>query len=527
MHAEVSWLAFPLLSFLATYLIHSTCLMAGTTLFFLCYRNATPRLRSRCWKTAAIAGFVTAPLAMSFSSAVPVVAFPVAEMPQPPQPARQTPLAVERSADEESEAALAIPDVILIEPEDIENTQLEVTLPPQLPHGDDVPIPVDTSALEFSTAAADATAVSTNVATPASASRERLLLTLLTLAAAGLMFGVLRLLSQRFWIHRLYAGSVPLISGPAAEELADLMREQNLRHKVILLSSERNPEPAAFGIWRWRIVLPERAERELPREQLRSLLAHELAHLVRRDTWWLCFGRLLCTAFAYQPLNFLACRQWQRAAEFICDEWAVRRTGNRLALARCLTTVAEWRLERSQLGGAIAATGQRSSLSERIESLVDDRIENQPWSTLRSLALTAIVLAVVIGLISIGPTATVALSVADAGEQPGVEVLAAESGDALNIEFDGETLVLQPVESVDQWPALQAELTALSDELNELQALLDRAQSFPEFAEHTSMLRERARTLDQHIKRLKQLQDHAVHDWKQNPSTESLSQHGR
>jgi hypothetical protein len=60
------------------------------------------------------------------------------------------------------------------------------------------------------------------------------------------------------------------------------------------------------------------------------------------------------------------------AAEFLCDQWAVRTTANRFALARCLAQVAEWSALFPHRSAALLAIGSRSNLSERIESLISD-----------------------------------------------------------------------------------------------------------------------------------------------------------
>ncbi len=330
---------------------------------------------------------------------------------------------------------------------------------------------------------------------PASSGNSRAWFGALVFAIACFTLGMLRLMSQTLWVRRRFADCRLITGGPAFEELSGLIKEQRLRCRIRLLSSFDYSEPAAFGLFRWNIVLPQRAEIALTRDELRSLLAHELAHLVRRDTWWLVVGRLLCTAFAYQPLNFLAAQQWQRAAEFICDEWAVRRTGNRLALARCLTTVAEWRIGTVKLGSAMAATGQRSSLSERIECLVTQTAEEKRGSVLRNLALTAAVLAAIIGLITAGPTATFALPTWDA-------VTESVQADEVNTQdeiapLDQFVIADAEWEATDDWTALEAELAGLRGELMELEELLSQTRSMPQLKEWTSRLHSRIATLEQ------------------------------
>ena len=129
-------------------------------------------------------------------------------------------------------------------------------------------------------------------------------------------------------------------------------------------------EPFACGVFRWTIVLPAGIERELSQAELKALLAHEVAHLVRRDPWWLWLGEVLCTCLAFQPLNFLARRRWQQAAEMLCDDWAVERQVSATSLASCLTRIAEGRLDRRAAQMGLSAVGHSGSLTQRIEWLL-------------------------------------------------------------------------------------------------------------------------------------------------------------
>lgn len=72
------------------------------------------------------------------------------------------------------------------------------------------------------------------------------------------------------------------------------------------------------------------------------MLAHELAHLVRRDPQWLVLARAIEMLFFFQPLNRLARRRMQEVAEYLCDDWAVARISRPVMLAKCLAAVAEW-----------------------------------------------------------------------------------------------------------------------------------------------------------------------------------------
>jgi beta-lactamase regulating signal transducer with metallopeptidase domain len=90
------------------------------------------------------------------------------------------------------------------------------------------------------------------------------------------------------------------------------------------------------------VCLPRRALLELQPEEQEGMLAHEIAHLVRRDPQWLVLARVIEMVFFFQPLNRLARRRMQEVAEYLCDDWAVARTSRPVMLAKCLAAVAEW-----------------------------------------------------------------------------------------------------------------------------------------------------------------------------------------
>ena len=98
--------------------------------------------------------------------------------------------------------------------------------------------------------------------------------------------------------------------------------------------------PVALGTR--EVCLPSAAFEELDSGQIRSVLAHEIAHLARRDPLWLAFSVVLERVFFFQPLNRLARVRMQDAAEFLCDEWAARESGSGITLATSLARVAEW-----------------------------------------------------------------------------------------------------------------------------------------------------------------------------------------
>jgi len=180
-------------------------------------------------------------------------------------------------------------------------------------------------------------------------------------------------------------GLLQQILGPAAD-------------RVTFSCSRTLRVPVAFAR---EICVPVRALRELPHDELRALLAHEAAHVVRRDAAWLAIAAAVRALGWWQPFNLVAAARLRLAMELCCDERAAAEPHERAALARCLVKVAEWNLRPLNDDGAVFATmaSRGSALRRRLESLLDDaprRRRVAPWLAVTSVAVPAVCLAPVV-----------------------------------------------------------------------------------------------------------------------------------
>ena len=168
--------------------------------------------------------------------------------------------------------------------------------------------------------------------------------------------------------------------------------DAGIRRSVSLTAAPGLSSPVALGSS--EIALPEAALTELGPDAQESMLAHELAHLARRDPQWLTLGCIIERIFFFQPLNRLARLRIQEAAEFVCDDWAARRTGSGLVLAKCLVKVAEWIDTSPQPVPLSAMAERRSQLVSRIHRLIENHaMRPQPrrfWLIPAAVALVLI-----------------------------------------------------------------------------------------------------------------------------------------
>ncbi len=526
-------------SLVLTYLLHSTLLLCVAWVVVRGIRSKSFVLSERIWKFAAIAGTVTAPLQVAFGFSNPVVdialvsAIAPANIPQAiipeeasigPTGGSELPVVIEGagageaavpnrpltldspSHHQEDSPAPTLPDgslSVLKQGEVL--TPRRITTGRGVASGDNELLGDNTNALETASskrlsatsrfaeeiAELDRRSIVDGVPTvssPAasSSSPSSVGLSMMALGfAAFVACGLLRIMLQTLLFQRRIAAATRVQDDMACRVLARLIQRSGIRRDIRFLASSHFSEPAAFGLWRWTIVLPVGLQNRLSKEELRALLAHELAHLARGDVRWLWAGRVLCSCLAFQPLNFVARNRWQQAAEYLCDDWAVDRGVCALSLARCLTRIAEWSFESKNRAVALAASGPKRTIVRRVERLVNDTERNDRWALgCRRRLLTAACLATIVLFSMMGPrcgwTATDSQSEPlEASEDHG------DSASTINSAPDTDP---PDVASL----ALSQELQRLEVDLQRVDDLLRKSRPEPEIQTLAERLRERA-----------------------------------
>jgi HEAT repeat protein/beta-lactamase regulating signal transducer with metallopeptidase domain len=326
----IDMLASTVLAWLLTYLIHSTVLL-GLAWAFTRVRSWSPTALDLVWKTALVGGLVTATVQLALDVR-PIGSMSLVRAAEP------VPSAV--AATSVSSDAVDPPATARRQADDARAFES-----PSPASFDADPAPLD-SRPSLHTAA------------------------VLTWGLVGLVLAVAYAARHLILVGRL-GDRLAVHDGKLLAELDLLSREAGLGRRPRLTCTERISSPIALGVG--EICVPESALTELDEEQQRSMLAHELAHLARRDPLWLGFASVLERVLWIQPLNRVARRQITTSAEYLCDEWAVRRTGSGVALARCLAQVAEW-IQTSPLGVPVTGMAEeRSLLVARVEKLLAAR----------------------------------------------------------------------------------------------------------------------------------------------------------
>lgn len=213
--------------------------------------------------------------------------------------------------------------------------------------------------------------------------------------------GSLALLALRWRAFRQrLVGRLRISAGPLRSELDRLRDRARLGQDVELSQTRRLLVPCATGLTRPEICLPDRAVQALPTEAQHSILAHEMAHLARRDPLWQALAKLIEALLFFQPLNRLAARRLAEIAELRADDWAVAATGRPRELALCLTEVAGWMAGQRMAPLPVPGMAvERSSLGRRVERLLSGSRPNEPWPRFWLPA----VLLLLVGAVTVAP----------------------------------------------------------------------------------------------------------------------------
>lgn len=159
--------------------------------------------------------------------------------------------------------------------------------------------------------------------------------------------------------------------------------------------------PAVCGLLRPVILLPRKLVGKLSREQLGTVLLHELIHLRRRDLWVNCAQTLLQIAAWWHPLLWLANARIRRVREEAVDEavaCALRDDAD--AYPTTLLEVAKLTFTRPLMTlGLVGILESKHALKQRIRRLLElpplesTRLKWWQWVAVAAIALTALPMA--------------------------------------------------------------------------------------------------------------------------------------
>lgn len=131
--------------------------------------------------------------------------------------------------------------------------------------------------------------------------------------------------------------------------------------------------PFVAGMFRPTIFLPAQLDSGMDEETVAVILRHEVAHIANGDLRWNFAQRLLCAVLWPQPFLWVLKRSAALAGEELCDAHVLASGVSGERYADCLLNVRKGLMGRSCPALAIGAVSSKSSLSKRVEAILDAR----------------------------------------------------------------------------------------------------------------------------------------------------------
>lgn len=211
----------------------------------------------------------------------------------------------------------------------------------------------------------------------------------LTVWLAGTSLGAVALLAAIAWLwwHSRRAREAggcwraerDAIARRMAVDIAVPIRET--RHPALLVT---------WGAWRPIILVPRGAS-EWPRERVRLILAHELAHVQRRDWLVQLAAEFARACYWPNPLFWLACRRLRIESEQACDDQVLAQGIAGTSYASHLVDLARSFRAHGRTWLPAPSMAKPSTLERRVVAMLNANINRLPLTRWRRLA-TAIVL---------------------------------------------------------------------------------------------------------------------------------------
>ena len=136
-----------------------------------------------------------------------------------------------------------------------------------------------------------------------------------------------------------------------------------------LVASDTSLEPGVFGILRPVLLWPREIDLRLDDAQVRAMLAHELAHVHRRDNLTAAMHMFVEAVFWFHPVVWWIGARLVDERERACDEYVVRLGNDPDVYAESILKTCQFFVE-SPLTCAPGVTG--SNLKKRIERIMSN-----------------------------------------------------------------------------------------------------------------------------------------------------------
>jgi len=217
---------------------------------------------------------------------------------------------------------------------------------------------------------------------------------------AGAIGTLLLLAGQALRLRRLVEAACPVTDGSCLRMARDLVALLRLSHVPAILESGRAVIPMTWGVLNSTVLLPAGAV-TWPGDRLHAVLAHECAHVQRRDWLVHMLTHVACAIYWFHPLFWIARRQLCRESEQAADDDVLGLGLEPSSYAAHLLDVVRASRVVTSSYAPTMTMASRSHLEQRVDALLAIGNNRRPVTDRASMTVAAIGAAVVLPLAAI------------------------------------------------------------------------------------------------------------------------------
>lgn len=265
----------------------------------------------------------------------------------------------------------------------------------------------------------------------------------------GFLFKLFHLFFQISFIKGFKIGLLK-IEDKRLDQIMTPLREFYPKDLPAIYTSPVLSSPVALGIIKPVIVIPASLYKVISDDELRSILYHEMSHLLHKDQLSGLLQRVVLAIYWWNPLVYIISAEFSKAREFISDNDAINEINPR-TYAGCLFTLAEKTNLLNRMPGIIGMATCHVTLKERIKNII--KKERKMQTKLKTSAAILVFFAAVffIGMVS-------GYKIILAAETPGVKAEAVSDAKKPVVKVLAPLKIIREVKPVYPQEALDKKL---------------------------------------------------------------------
>jgi hypothetical protein len=210
--------------------------------------------------------------------------------------------------------------------------------------------------------------------------------------------------------------SKPLYCQATIDSFGKVCRHFRITSPIRISESKYIKSPAILGFFKPVILFPIGIINHLDLEETEAIMAHEIAHFVRKDFYINLIQTLIEVLFYYHPAIWWISANIRLERENCCDELAIGYTGDNIYYAKTLVKMQELYIDGSSPALALNFSKKESYFSNRIKRILNMA---QTRNFLKEKIITSILL---VALVTIFSKQLTGSTIVNSGEKKNQEI---------------------------------------------------------------------------------------------------------